>query len=55
LEQFLADPRNFNQHDAKYKKSQKFKKRQARSNPVSLQYLVQHAWECVNSYLTFAS
>jgi hypothetical protein len=51
LEQFLADPKNCNQHDAKYKKSQKFKKRQARFNPVSLRYLVQHAWGCANSYL----
>jgi hypothetical protein len=51
LEQYLADPKNSNQHGAKYKKSQKFYKQQPRFNPISLWYLVQHAWGYADSYL----
>jgi hypothetical protein len=40
LEQFLSDPRRNNNHALKYKRSQRFKKRQSNWNPASIQYLV---------------
>ena len=51
LEQFLSDPRHNNNHALKYKRSQKFRKRQSNWNPSSIRYLVEQAWGCSNSYL----
>jgi hypothetical protein len=55
LEQYLADPKNSNQHNAKYKRSQKFKPGKRNWNPIPdtvvLRYLVEQAWGCSNSYL----
>jgi hypothetical protein len=53
LEQFIAGsgPSRKAQHNLKSKHDGKLVKRKVQHNPVTLKYLVQHAWHCSNSYL----
>ena len=49
LQQYLSE--HPNAHIDRYARSQKFKKRLGRFNPVSVKYLVEQAWGRSNSYL----